>query len=35
MELTTIKEILGAVLFLLMIWGTSYLFLLLESETFA
>ncbi|MGK0270493.1 MAG: hypothetical protein ACI88H_001139 [Cocleimonas sp.] len=31
MELTTIKEILGAILFLLMIWGTSYLFLLLET----
>ena len=28
---TTLKDILGAILFLLLIWGTSYLFLMLES----
>jgi len=31
MEFTTIKDIFGALLFLLLIWGTSYLFLLLDS----
>ena len=31
MEITTVKDILGALLFLLLIWGTSYLFLLLDT----
>lgn len=31
MELTTIKDIFGALFFLIMIWGTSYLFLLLDA----
>jgi len=27
----TLKDVLGAILFLLLIWGTSYLFLMLEA----
>ncbi len=27
----TAKDIMGAIFFLLLIWGTSYLFLLLEA----
>jgi len=27
----TLKDILGAILFLLLIWGTSFLFLMLEA----
>jgi len=31
MELTTFKDILGALLFLVLIWSTSYVFLLLDA----
>jgi len=27
---STLKDIIGAIFFLLLIWGTSYLFLLME-----
>jgi hypothetical protein len=30
MNTSTVKDIFGAILFLLLMWGTSYLFLLLE-----
>ena len=30
MDTTTLKDMIGAIFFLLLMWGTSYLFLLME-----